>query len=449
MNNFARKFTALSMCILMESFFAAASRAQSYAGPFEEGARLFKTNRPEEAIPLLELALACKDTDPVAYIYLAMSYDQTGRRGEAVDLLKKAMLVPGADRKTIAFNIGNLLFLDENYLDAQQWYSVAIEEDAEFYPPVLNRANSLLRQGKIEESIDDYERFAAACPDDPQAPTIAQLLGLLHEELAAREAAKADAELAAEELILAAMRERERMAVERELQAQMERDMADRLAAEDSALLNAMVGEESGALRPQDTSAIYERLDDTADMARSESVADMGAALRGLESVGDDVDLPRQVAGAPAAQYESVQSEELPQLTATAPAPQYERVDSAEEAAAVAAANARNAAAPRTAADATRGMEQVGAGSVDTPGSLGGLRSGAQPSQAQKVDAADAFSEEKPAEIPQERIADTEAERLNERNKNDEVPSTKVGESDYEQARAFSEEIGGLGQQDE
>ena len=216
-------------------------------------------------------------------------------------------------------------------------------------------------------------------------------------------------------------------------------------------------------------------------MGRSESVADANAALRGFESVGDDldapqalveaqptyesvggddIDLPRQIASVPAAQYESigsdidapqpmpqaprpsyesVQSEELPQLTVAAPAPRYERIDSAAEAAEIAAANAQSATAPRTAADATRGMEQVGTTSVDTLDSLDGFRAGAASSYVQKVDSIDTFSEDIPVAIPQEKIANTEAEQLNAQYKKAVVPSTKVGESDYEQAQTDSE----------
>lgn len=62
-------------------FFLAGLPAIDY---FAEGERLFRQNRPEEAIPLLYQASLQEGTDPRVFVFLGLSYQQAGKNADAV-----------------------------------------------------------------------------------------------------------------------------------------------------------------------------------------------------------------------------------------------------------------------------------------------------------------------------------------------------------------------------
>lgn len=149
---------------------------------FLQGELYFRQNESEKAITYLKKAIEAKE-DPKAYVYLAMCYYQQGKYLEALSVCSTAMDVPGTNKKVLAFDAGNIAFAMEDFSEAEKWYSLAIEQDSLYAPPVLNRANTLLKIGKLEESKTDYLTFLKLDPDTEQYDTITRLLSLIDNQV--------------------------------------------------------------------------------------------------------------------------------------------------------------------------------------------------------------------------------------------------------------------------
>jgi len=114
-------------------FFAASLFAES------EGERLFKSNDPTAAIPLLERELSSGGASSDAYNYLGLSYYQTGQYDKSVAVFEKGLSVPGTDKKVLAYNAGNSAFAAGNYAKADECYSLALAASPDFVKALLNR----------------------------------------------------------------------------------------------------------------------------------------------------------------------------------------------------------------------------------------------------------------------------------------------------------------------
>lgn len=172
-----KKRTLLVLVLAVIGFYAFSQNSN-----FLKGEEYFRKNEPAKAIPLLETSIT-EGGNPRAYIYLALSYYQLERYPEALEVCNKGMLATGTNKKIIAYNAGNIAFKMESYEAAEKWYSMAISADATYAPAVLNRAQSLLKQGHYVDSRSDYIRYQELQPDNPQYREIEILIGLLDEEV--------------------------------------------------------------------------------------------------------------------------------------------------------------------------------------------------------------------------------------------------------------------------
>ncbi|MBO4404352.1 MAG: tetratricopeptide repeat protein [Treponema sp.] len=226
---------------MMIPFFASAG------DDFTEGEELFRQDKVQEAIPYFLKAMETGGY-PKVYNYLALCYHKTGDSAAALEICEKGMSVPGTDKKTLAYNAGNIAFSSGAFSSAEKWYSTAITASPSFAEPYLNRANSRLSLGKLDESCEDYRKYLELAPDDEQRPQIESLILLIAQEkerlekekLAALEEEK---RLKEEEERLAAMRaleeeerrkEEERLAAERALEEERRKAEAARIAAEEA-----------------------------------------------------------------------------------------------------------------------------------------------------------------------------------------------------------------------
>lgn len=149
---------------------------------FEQGESFFRSNDAEKAIPFLQKAIDA-DEDPKAYIYLAMCYFQQEKYSQALGICNKGMSADGTDKKVIAFDAGNIAFAMNDYAGAERWYTRSIEEDPLYAAPVLNRANTRLKTGKLQESKSDYEKYIALNPETPQGNSIYAVISMIDEQL--------------------------------------------------------------------------------------------------------------------------------------------------------------------------------------------------------------------------------------------------------------------------
>ncbi|GMO44746.1 MAG: hypothetical protein Pg6C_06510 [Treponemataceae bacterium] len=146
---------------------------------FSDGKTAFSANKPAEAIPLFERALAAQNPSPDIYNYLGLSYYQTGDFAKSLEVFAKGMDAPGANKRVLTFNAGNAAFALEDYKKAEELYSLALSADPDFPDAVLNRANARISQRLWEDSAGDYRRYLELAPDSPQGAAIRELIARL------------------------------------------------------------------------------------------------------------------------------------------------------------------------------------------------------------------------------------------------------------------------------
>ncbi|MDR1108758.1 MAG: tetratricopeptide repeat protein [Spirochaetaceae bacterium] len=160
------------------------------------GEELFLLNKPQEAVPLLELSLRENPANIRAGLYLGISYQQLDLPDDAIAVFLKILPRGGDETARIAFNLGNLYYTKGNIPYAQGYYTQAIQADPAYASAYLNRANILLEAGAVAEAVSDYERYLSLEPRSPKRPRIEQLLLFIKEEIAAEERRRVEADRA-------------------------------------------------------------------------------------------------------------------------------------------------------------------------------------------------------------------------------------------------------------
>ncbi|QQO08583.1 tetratricopeptide repeat protein [Breznakiella homolactica] len=154
---------------------------------FARGEELFLQNKPQEALVFLEAAAAEDPANVTAALYLGIAYQQLDRVDEAIAVFRKILPRAGTKTALIAYNLGNAYFSKGSASFAEQYYTQAIEADPAFASAYLNRANTRVRTGALNDAIPDYEHFLSLEPTSPKRPEIEQLVGFIRAEFAAEE----------------------------------------------------------------------------------------------------------------------------------------------------------------------------------------------------------------------------------------------------------------------
>lgn len=177
---------ALALCLGAAFSFAASAY-------FEKGEAAFVANRPQEARPLLEGALAEDPSNETTYLYLGIVYQQMGDPEKAIATFRRGLAVPGTHKDLLYYNMGNNFFGRKDYGAAEEMYSSALAANARLAEASLNRANARLALKSFEGAIADYTLFLQLRPADPQRPKIEEVIRRLRASL------DTQARLAAEE----------------------------------------------------------------------------------------------------------------------------------------------------------------------------------------------------------------------------------------------------------
>jgi tetratricopeptide (TPR) repeat protein len=160
--------------------YAAASWAET---AFETGEKLFNQNRPREAKPILETALLRDSSNEKIYLYLGNIYEQLNDPADAIDIMRRGLLVARDLKDKLYFNIGNNYFKQGDNTLADKNYTLALAENSVFADAYLNRANVRVRMIKYPEAIDDYKTYLRIKPDAPQREEIEKLIRLLQQSI--------------------------------------------------------------------------------------------------------------------------------------------------------------------------------------------------------------------------------------------------------------------------
>jgi tetratricopeptide (TPR) repeat protein len=171
--------------------FTPALKAQS---PFAQGEDLFMQDKPAEALEYLEMAVLENPTHVQASLYLGIVYQQLDRPDDAIAAYRKILPFAGDETARIAYNLGNACFTKGDFVLARQYYTEAIEADPSFSSAYLNRANTLINTGELDEALADYETYLSLEGEAPQREELANLMTFIREEFAQAELLRITAE---------------------------------------------------------------------------------------------------------------------------------------------------------------------------------------------------------------------------------------------------------------
>jgi len=187
------------------------SESISTTGPFADGERLLREDRPKEAAAKLEKAILEPGVDERAWIYLSVAYLQLGRLDESLAILRKGLSAANRYRPLYFYNMGNVFVLQGKNAFAEEMYGEALALDPAYAAAYLNRANARLNQRNYQMASADYRSYLEIEPASAQRESIEGLLAKLDSALAAEaeriaaEQARIYAEEVAKQALLASI----------------------------------------------------------------------------------------------------------------------------------------------------------------------------------------------------------------------------------------------------
>jgi tetratricopeptide (TPR) repeat protein len=167
---------------------------------FVKGEELFLQNKPNEALSILEQAVVEDPAHVEAALYLGIAYQQLNKFDEAIAVYRKILPRAGAQSALISYNLGNVYFSRGNASFAEQYYSQAISSDPVYASAYLNRANSRVKSGMLQDGVLDYRQYLTLEPNSPKRSQIESLIAFIENEAVMEEQRKimAEAEAKAE-----------------------------------------------------------------------------------------------------------------------------------------------------------------------------------------------------------------------------------------------------------
>jgi tetratricopeptide (TPR) repeat protein len=167
----------------------------------DRGTKLFMDNKPQEAVPLLEMAARESGVDEKIHLYLGIAYQQLGRWDEAIAAFRRGLVTASLYRHLFLFNIGNSFMALGRNAFALETFDQTIAVRSDYAPAYLNRANTRMETGNHEGAAADYSVYLGLDPGSSQAAEIRKLVDLLAQraEAEARKKAEETARKLAEE----------------------------------------------------------------------------------------------------------------------------------------------------------------------------------------------------------------------------------------------------------
>ena len=169
---------------------------------FTRGEELFMQNKPQEALKYLEEAVSEDPAHVQASLYLGIVYLQLNRADDAIAAYQKILPRAGAETARIAYNLGNAYFSKGDSALARRYYTEAITSNPSHSSAYLNRANTQVKSGELENALADYEVYLSLEPGSPKRGQVERLMAFIREEFTqteqrrfmAEEAARAEAD---------------------------------------------------------------------------------------------------------------------------------------------------------------------------------------------------------------------------------------------------------------
>ncbi|MHB9027020.1 MAG: tetratricopeptide repeat protein [Armatimonadota bacterium] len=162
-------------------FFAFAIKLKpGYEEPVVELGRVYlKLNRADQAIILLEDPVRAKtfaDSFRCRHL-LGMAYLNQGKYAKAITAFKAAITL-APDQGFLFGDMGNALYLNEQYEEAVRSYNLAVERSPKDTTARLNRSMALEKLGKFTDAVaalEEYLTLVKAAQDHPQRKRLEEL----------------------------------------------------------------------------------------------------------------------------------------------------------------------------------------------------------------------------------------------------------------------------------
>jgi tetratricopeptide (TPR) repeat protein len=154
---------------------------------FAMGEDLFMQNKPREAAVYFENTIAQDPAQVMAHLYLGIAYEQMNRIDEAITVYRQVLGRAGDLTANIANNLGNAYFRKGSTVEAEAFFSQALEADRVYASAYLGRANTRIQRGALGDAVADYEQYLLLEPRSPQRASIERLVALIKAEFAEAE----------------------------------------------------------------------------------------------------------------------------------------------------------------------------------------------------------------------------------------------------------------------
>ena len=108
------------------------------------------------------------------------TYMLMGDLEKASEYMRQAIELSPND-EVLAFNVGEIFFNQGEAIKAIDYYKLATSIKEDWAPPYRQLGYAYLNKGEYQLAIDSLKKFLELAPDDPQAPTIEDLIPKLEE----------------------------------------------------------------------------------------------------------------------------------------------------------------------------------------------------------------------------------------------------------------------------
>ncbi|MEI7849193.1 MAG: tetratricopeptide repeat protein [Chloroflexota bacterium] len=200
-----------------------------FAGNFEKGNELFLYNKPSEAALFMERAIIEDPSNAAAYYRLGIIYEQLKQYDKATAALRSALDRNYGKKAELYGHMAKIQALKGNLDECIRYNTLAIQENPEYSPVILNRANAWFRKDNLDSAMADYQNFISVDPENALKPEVVRMIQSIQGLKDERELSKKqEAELQAAELAKKQEEEKQQQLVaekkrqEEEKQAQLE-----------------------------------------------------------------------------------------------------------------------------------------------------------------------------------------------------------------------------------
>ncbi len=265
-SNIISRFATLCILLLRNVFIFLVVLIPSalFSQSFTEGESLFREDKTELAIPLLQRSLIDGSSQPVVYNYLGISYMKTGQIQKALDTFLEGTTVAGTDKRSLYYNAGTAAYLIPDFEKAKEYFSFAIVADPSYAEAHLNRANTSVQLRHYTDAIDDYNKYLVLEPNSEQRVDVIRMIAALTAEIEFQKQ---------EEIRQAA--EQQRLAEEQKRIEEEQKRIAaeqERIAAEQAAAEAERLAEEARRLEEEQQRLAAEQA--AAEEARRQAILD-------------------------------------------------------------------------------------------------------------------------------------------------------------------------------